>query len=415
MNDPKVTKYMKYFLMFVVVSLVFLLGFFVGKVDFSDGINFKDEDQYLYGDFSGDKVGVNADILWEAWGQLNQKYLDSSKLDKQKMLYGAVQGVIDSLDDPYTQFLSPQETTDYLKSSGGQFEGIGAFLRFDGEYTVIDSPIDDFPAQKAGVMAGDVILKVDDQDVQGKGSYEVADLIKGEKGSEVKITIFRPRDQKEIEFKIVREVIDIDNIKLVEIKDNKALIKIYRFNETDGTEFTKQWNDVVAEIQSKNINGVVLDLRNNPGGRVDLVKFITEEFLSKGQIIMMEEEKSGERTEHKSTRDGRLKDMKVIVLVNQGSASASEILAGALQDHSKATVIGMETVGKGVEQTVIELSDGSTMHIVFRRWLTPNGKQVKPDDAIKPNVEIDLTTEDFQFGRDPQLEKAWEELGVNSN
>lgn len=405
---------MKFVMVITLGGLIFLLGFFIGKVDFNGGIKFRNSDQYIYGDTSGSKVGVDADILWEAWSKLDQYYLEDEKLDKQKMMYGAVEGIIGALDDPYTQFLTPQATQDYKESSGGKFEGIGAFLKFNGEYTVVDSPIDDFPAQKAGMMAGDVILFIDEKDVAGVGSFEVAELIKGERGTTVKLKIFRPKDNKEMEFSIVREVIDIENIKLVEIKENKALIKMYKFNESDTQEFTRQWNAIVDEVQSKGVDGVVIDLRNNPGGRVDLVKFITEEFLKKGDMIMMEEEKNGKRVEFRSTRDGRLKDIKVIVLVNQGSASASEIMSGALQESDRATIIGMETVGKGVEQTVLELSDGSTMHIVFRRWLTPSGKQVKPSDAIKPDIEVDLSTEDFEQGNDPQLKRAWEELGITN-
>ncbi len=409
MNDPHLNKYFRYLLILIIFLLTFASGYLLGKVnvirnDLSDKKN-----QYLYGDFSGDGVGVNVDILWEAWRKLEENYIESD-FDRQEMLYGAIEGLVASLDDPYTQFLSPKETSDYLESSGGKFEGIGAFLRYNGEYTIVDTPIDDFPAQKAGLMPGDVILEVDGQDVSGKGSYEVAELIKGPKGTSVNIKIFRPKDQEELSFDITRDSIDIDNVKLVEIKDGVGHIKMYKFNETNSQEFKNQWDGIVSEIVASGAHGVILDLRNNPGGLVELVKYVSEEFLSTGDLIMMEEEKNGVRREFKATRDGRLKDKKIVVLVNEGSASASEILAGALQDNDAATIIGMPTVGKGVEQTVVTLSDNSTMHIVFRRWLKPSGDQVSPDSPIQPDIEVDLTTEDFEQGLDPQMDRAWEEF-----
>lgn len=412
MNDPNLNKYFRYLLVLIIFLLTFAAGFLFGKVNLVRNDISDTKNQYLYGDFTGEGVGVNVDILWEAWRKLEDNYIDSD-FDRQEMLYGAIEGMVASLGDPYTQFLSPRATENYLESSGGKFEGIGAFLRYNGEYTIVDTPIDDFPAQKAGLMPGDVIMEVEGQDVKGKGSYEVAELIKGPKGTSVNLKIFRPKDQEEMSFDITRDTIDIDNIKLVEIKDAVGLVKMYKFNESNSQEFKNQWDGVINELVANNVEGVVIDLRNNPGGLVELVKYVSEEFLQKGDLIMMEEEKNGVRREFRSTRDGRLQGKKIIILVNEGSASASEIMAGALQDNGKATVIGMPTVGKGVEQTVVTLSDNSTMHIVFRRWLKPSGEQVSPEFPIKPDIEVDLTTEDFEKALDPQLDKAWEEMGVN--
>ncbi|HEX9805127.1 MAG TPA: S41 family peptidase [Candidatus Dojkabacteria bacterium] len=405
MNDPQVKKYFKIMFAFVIGSLLFILGFVFGKVDFvnRDGSS----NQFLYGDLSGDQAGVDAELLWEAWNKLETNYIEDD-LDKQKLLYGAIDGIVRSLDDPYTSFLTPEDTNSYSESSGGQFEGIGAYLRFDGEYTIIDIPIADFPAEKAGLVAGDLIFEVDGQDVQGKDSYEVANIIRGPKGTEVSLKIFRPKDQKEYDFSVTRDVIDLDNIELKEVRGNTALLKLYKFNESDTSEFVKQWNEVVSEILEKDTENIIVDLRNNPGGRVDLVRYVTEEFLNNGDLIMIEEERNGDRIEYKAERDGRLRSKNIVVLVNEGSASASEIFAGAIQDNDRGEIIGMPTVGKGLEQRIIELSDGSTMHIVFRRWLTPDGKQVTKEDPIHPDTEVELTTEDFQSGLDPQLDRAWE-------
>ena len=412
MNNPNIYRYLKYIFIISSGFLVFSLGFITGKMDFVSDVDLSSiqSQQYLYGDMSGSNVGVNVDVMWEAWDNLEKYYIDPSKLDKNDLLYGAVRGLVRSIGDPFTQYLSPDETADYKDTAGGQFEGIGALLRFDGDYTIIDTPIDGFPAQKTGLMAGDVIINVDEKDVAGKSSYEVAELIKGPAGTEVKIEVFRPRDEEEMEFIITRASIDIDNIKLIEMKDGVAQIKIYRFNEENAQEFKNQWVNIVDKVNADNVDKIILDLRNNPGGRVDLVQYIAEEFLDNGQLIMIEEEHDGSRKEYRATRKGKFSDKKVIILLNSGSASASEILAGALKDNNRVTLIGMPTLGKGVEQTVINLSDGATMHIVFRRWLTPSGKQVTFEEPIQPDIEVDLSTEDFQEGRDPQLDKAWEEI-----
>jgi carboxyl-terminal processing protease len=418
MNDPQLKKYFKYILFFGFCVLIFVFGFLFGHIVITNSSNTSTQvnpaNQYLTGDTSGQKVGVNADIIWEAWNQLQSNYLNDQALDKQQMIYGAIKGIVASLNDPYTQFLTPQETTDYQQSSGGKFQGIGAQLRYNGEYTVIDTPIDDFPAQKAGLMAGDIILKVNDQDMHNKDANTVADLVKGPAGTTVKLTVLRPKDQKQLDFTITRAEINVDNVKLVTTKNHNVLVKIYRFTESDNLEFVSLWDKVVKQIQGSDINGVIIDLRNNPGGVVDLVRYVTQDFLKKGDLIMMEETKAGARTEYRAPQDGRLLGKKVVILVNEGSASASEIMSGALQDLHIATIVGMPTVGKGVEQTVIQLSDKSTMHIVFQRWLTPNGRQVTKDKPITPDVQVDLTTQDFEQGKDPQLDKAWELLGVKN-
>lgn len=406
MNNPESKKYVKFVFTFFAIGLLFCAGFFLGRASMPYGINFSG-DTIFTGDLSGDVTGINVDILWEAWNQLEKNHLDTN-LDKQKLLYGAIKGIIDSLDDDYSQFLTPQETSTYNETSGSKFEGIGAILRFDGEYTIIDTPIDGFPAQKSGLMPGDVIFYVDDKDVRGMPSAEVAELIKGPSGSSVKISIFRPKDQKELAFTIQRESIDIDNVSLEKVEDGIAHLKITKFNESDSQEFIRQWDSIIDDIVGKGVNSVILDLRNNPGGLVQLVKYVSEEFLDKGDLIMIEQERDGTKEQFVSSRDGRLRDKKIVILVNEGSASASEILAGALVDNDRAEVVGMPTVGKGVEQKLVTLSDGSTMHIVFRRWLTPSGRQVTKEDPITPDHEVELTTEDFEANRDPQLEKAYE-------
>lgn len=408
MKNKEYKTFLKYSLLFVAFVLIFLVGFLSGGFLIAGRDNVKEltkGDQYLYGDTTGEEVGVNVDLLWEAWVELEENYIDQD-LDKQELLYGSIKGLVGSVDDRYTSFLTREETEEFFKQSGGQFEGIGATLRFDGDYTVVDSPIDNFPAQRAGIMPGDIITEVEGEDVSGQNAYEVAEKIRGPKGTDVDLKIFRPSDGESYDFTITRDSIDIDNIELEEVSDGTGVLKMYRFNETNSAEFRNMWNDAVERLSQDDVENVIIDLRNNPGGLVNLVQYTTEEFLDEGDLIMIEEDRFGNRQEYKSTRDGRLRDKNLVVLVNSGSASASEIMAGALQDNGRAIIIGDETVGKGVEQTVKTLSDGSTMQIVFRRWLTPSGRQVTADQPILPDIKVELTTEDFQSGIDPQLEEA---------
>lgn len=420
MNNPINTRYIKYIVTSFVILLMFSLGFLLGKADFTDldlnpfenNRSVENENYEITGDLTGEKVKVDADLLWQVWNDIENVHIDSRDIDKQEMLYSAIDGIVRYLDDDYSQFLTPEENKSYETSSSGQFEGIGAYLRFDGQFTVIETPISGFPAENAGIVSGDIILQVDDEDVEGKGASEVADLIRGPADTEVKLLIFRPSEEEEKEFSITRQEIDIENIVVEEIDESKAVIKLFRFNESNQSEFRRQWNTAVDQVVDNNIDNVIIDLRNNPGGVVSYVQFVTEEFLKEGDLIMKEEDAAGNIEEFRSTRNGRLNEKNIVVLVNQGSASASEILTGALQDNGVAEVVGKPTLGKGVEQRVINYDNGASLQVVFKKWLTPNGTNLNNDNPIKPDYDVDLTEEDYQNGRDPQLQKAFEVLNI---
>lgn len=402
MNNPSSKKYLVVLFVFILMTGMFIFGFMIGGL--SNAILFSNK---TVSEIQTENFESN--ILDEVWTQIDNLYLESN-VDEQELEYGAAKGMVEALNDDYSRFLSPEETAAYQQSSGTQFEGIGAILRFDGDYTVVDTPLDGFPAQKAGIMPGDVILEVNGEKMKGENASDVAEKIKGPAGSDVNIKVYRPKDQKELDFTITRESIDIDNVQLASIEDGIAHIKISKFNESDPSVFVNLWDDIVKKIVDSDAKSIIVDLRNNPGGLVSLVQYTSEEFLDQGDIVMIEEERGGARQEFKSTRNGRLRNYDVVILVNEGSASASEIMTGALVDNGVAKVVGMPTVGKGVEQRLIDLSDGSTMHLVFRRWLMPSGRQVTKDEPITPEFEVELTTEDFEANRDPQLDKARELL-----
>lgn len=391
--NQEVKKLLSYLGVFVIIVIVFMSGVFIGKLDWFAGVQNTNQNQYnITGELKTEYDNVDVDILWETWSQLEKEYIDKID-DPQKLVYGAAKGLVESLDDPYTAFLSPEETGEYKKNNAGEYEGIGATLRQEEGLVIIESPIDNSPAQKAGLKPGDIVTKVDDTDVQKKSVYEVVALIRGEAGTTVNLVVYRPSDMQEHEISIVRESIDIDNISIEKLDNGIIKIKILRFTESDLATFYSLWDEVVEGVLSEDPKGIVLDLRNNPGGYVSGVEYVLSEFLPKGQLLFMEESKNGLRVEHNVTREGNLLDIPMVVLVNQGSASASEIFAGAVQDTSRAKVVGMQTVGKGVEQKLLNLSDGSMLQVVFQKWLTPSGKHISKTEPIQPDFEIDDSKE----------------------
>lgn len=374
---------------FVIVVLIFLGGFFIGRVSLQQQFPYAAQNQYkLTGELKEQYQGADLNILWETWAQLDREYINSD-IDAQKLVYGAVKGSIASLGDPYTAFLSPDEAKEYYKTNAGEYEGIGATLKQEDNMVAVESPISHSPAEKAGLLAGDIILKVDGVDVSNKSVYEVVGLIRGKAGTQVVLNIYRPAKQEEKEIPITRAAINIDNIEVTDLGSGIVKIKILRFTESDVASFYKLWDKAVSDALAKNPKGIVIDLRNNPGGYVSAVEYVLGDFISKGKIVFIEESRTGGKVEYKVSRDGRLLDIPISVLVNQGSASASEIFSGAIQDHARGKVVGMPTVGKGVEQKLITLSDQALLQVVFQKWLTPNGKNITKDEPIKPDFEIE--------------------------
>ncbi|HEB13715.1 MAG TPA: S41 family peptidase [candidate division CPR3 bacterium] len=390
--------------------VIFLIGVFVGRVDIESLTTVGDSRDYvLTGDFYEKSDQVNVNLLWEAWGALEDNYIDKD-LNGEDLLNGAVRGLTESLNDPYTFFLSPEENQEYLDGNSSTYQGIGTTLRFNGEYTAIESPIDGFPAREAGLEPGDLILEVDGEDVRNQSAVLVASKIRGDAGTVVTLKIFKVKIQEEQTVEITRQQIDLDNITFEDLGDGIVKIKMIKFTEETLAAFNTQWDSVIQDVLSSNPKGIIIDLRNNPGGFVDAALYTSSEFLERGDVVLIEEDRNGKRETHKVSRAGLLRSVPIVIIVNEGSASASEIFAGALQDHDRATVIGMKTVGKGVEQRRVELQDGSSMHIVFRRWLTPNGKNFTAESPIEPDIEIDYSNDDFKNGVDPQQDKAIEIL-----
>lgn len=287
----------------------------------------------------------------------------------------------------------------------GDFEGIGAEIGLRKDILTIISPIEGTPAQKAGLQPQDMILKINDTSTDNLNLDEAVNLIRGPKGTSVRFLVMRDGWKEPKEIEIVRDKINIPILKL-ELKDsNIAYIRLYHFTENSPDEFDK----AVKQILKSNAKGVILDLRNNPGGYLEAAVSIAGWFLKGGNIVAIEDFGNREKIEYRSRGNGELGNMPIIVLVNQGSASASEILAGALRDEKGAKLVGQKTFGKGSVQQLDNFANGASLKITIARWLTPSGQSIM-NEGIEPDVKVEITGDDADSGRDPQIDKALEML-----
>lgn len=328
------------------------------------------------------------------------------------LTYGAVKGFLESLGNEYNSFLTPEEANKYIESRNPNIEGIGVTLNFTGDNTQVETVLSSYPAEKVGIKSGDIILEVNGEAVSGEMPNIVASKIRGEAGTEVRLKIFRSDGEAgQLDFTVKREKIVLDNISYKDLGNGIYRISISQFLDATADEFNQKWNKTVNEISSKgNVKGIVMDLRNNPGGYVYSVRHVLEEFLSSGDLLMSEEVNNKPKTDFADARVGKFEQIPLVVLVNEGSASASEIFATAIQDNNRGDVVGKKTVGKGVEQQVMTLDDSSMLILVFQRWLTPSGRNITPENPVTPDIEVEFTQEDAKDGIDPQLEKAKELL-----
>lgn len=390
----------------VLLVAVFVLGIVIGqKVDGTKIAN-----------PFGKREEVNMDMFWNVWDIVSTQYVDADKVDSQKMVTGAIKGMVNSFEDPATVFLDPEETEEFNESiSGKYFEGIGAELGYSDGNVIVVSPLEGSPAKEAGIRPGDYILKIDDYELTASDTvYDAVAKIRGDAGTKVTLTILHKGEEEPVTVEIVRREITVSSMQLDFVGENKdiAHLKVNRFTETSLAEWERLWDSKIDEVVDAGSKKMILDLRGNPGGYFDAAVYAGDEFIDEGKVIAKERDGSGNIREFKSRKGGKLIDVEVVVLVDEGSASASEILAGSLQQNGRAKIVGMPTYGKGTAQTVLDLADGSSLHITILKWLLPDGQNIDRDNSIKPDVEVDLTNEDFKAGIDPQLSKAIEILSI---
>ncbi|MDD4106364.1 MAG: S41 family peptidase [Candidatus Shapirobacteria bacterium] len=356
-------------------------------------------------------------LMWKVKDKLSTDFLEKDDMDNVKMKYGAIQGMVASLGDPYTVFLPPEENKSANEDLAGEFGGVGISLGYskDGILAVV-SPLSGTPADKAGIKAGDLILKIVDKknniekETTGISLNEAVSLIRGEIGTEVVLTMYRESNQKRFESVLKRDNIEVPGVELEWLTvDNKkiAWVKMSKFSED---LFTK-WNEIVTminnekKISGSNYAGIILDLRNNPGGYLQASVVVASDFIKDGVIVKQESTKGITQTYNIEKNRGNLLNDKLVVLINGGSASASEILAGALHDYKRASLVGVKTFGKGTVQQPEDFNDGSGLHLTIARWLLPSGKNIHKE-GISPDIEIVESTDSAQ--KDVQLEKAKE-------
>jgi carboxyl-terminal processing protease len=352
------------------------------------------------------------DFVSRIYKLLDEEYMGELP-ETEHITYSVVKGLISSLEDEYTYFLDPAETEEYLSSRSPDFEGIGVVLSFKEGATYVETVLSNYPAEKAGVQNGDIILSVNGESVEGESPNIVASKIRGEEGTSVDLQVFRPSLSKLLEFKIQREKIEVENISYKHLENGIYQITISQFIDESVNDFNRAWDKVVSDILKEgNLKGVIIDLRSNPGGYVNSVKYVIEEFLKDNQLMMQEETRSAGRYEFRDYRKGKLEDIEMVVLVDEGSASASEIFASAIQDNDRGMIIGMPTLGKGVEQQLIDdLGHNTILVMVFQKWLTPDGRHITKDNPIMPDRKVEFSIETYNTsGIDTQLHAALEEL-----
>ena len=354
---------------------------------------------------------INMAPFWEVWKVLDEKYVVTKKQEatttSQDRVWGAIQGMTASLGDPYTVFMPPQDTKDFEENIRGNFEGVGMEIGIkDGVLSVI-SPLKGSPAEKAGIKAGDKIITIDGKPAMELTTDNAVKIIRGPQGSVVKISILRNGNTKPLNFEITRAVIDIPTIK-TETKGDVFVISLYNFYAQAENQFNEALKEFVLAKKTK----LVLDLRGNPGGYLDAAVDMASWFLPLGKTIVREDSINGSgevvyRSKGNDIFTG--KNLRMVVLVDGGSASASEILAGTLQEQGIAKLVGTKTYGKGSVQQLLQISGGTSLKVTIAKWLTPNGKSIS-DGGLTPDYEIKISDADLKAEKDPQMEKALELL-----
>lgn len=365
---------------------------------------------------TGDKAKtVDMSLFWDVWDKVLVKYVDKSKVDPQKMVYGAIAGMVNSLDDPYSLFLPPTKNSESKADLNGQFEGIGAQLGMKEQRIIVVAPLAGSPSERAGIKAGDWIIKVDGSETTNWTLPEAISKIRGRKGTTVKLTILHEKASKPEEIPIIRDTIQVPSVefKIVESTASGSLKKaLYVRLSRFGEDTDNDWDKIVAQVvTAMSVNdklvGLVLDLRNNPGGYLQSAVYVASEFLPSGTVVEQVNYK-GESIVYSVNRKGKLTKIPMVTIVNQGSASASEILSGSLQARNRAKVVGVKSFGKGSVQEAEELINGAGLHLTTAKWLLPNGEWIN-GKGLTPDVIMD--NDEFDPTKDKQLEKAIESLG----
>ena len=380
--------------------IIFAIGYALGQKDAKNAIPLT---QTLIKQEPGVQK-VDFSLFWDTWEILEEKYAEKENLNKQDMVYGAIKGLVASLEDPYSLFMDPRETAQFLEDMQGTFEGIGAEVGIRDSILTIIAPLKGMPAEKAGLRSGDKVIRIDETLTNEMTLDQAVRLIRGPKGTEVILTVVRGENGIDThEIKITRARIDVPSVEL-ELKEEEkiAYINLSQFSEDTEKEFKK----INQEIIASNADKIILDLRNNPGGYLDIAVRIAGYFLPKDSLVAIEDfGGQKQNVEYRTLQKGSLKDYPLVVLVNQGSASASEILAGALRELRDIKLIGEKTFGKGSVQELTSLGGQSSLRLTVAKWLTPHGMNIH-EQGLEPDIKVEMTEQDWENNRDPQMEEG---------
>lgn len=395
------------FLILALVAVTTLISFTVGK---REGLKVAGE--------TNNTEALDLSLMWKVKDKLEKNFLEKDKINESDLTYGAISGMVAALKDPYTVFLAPKENKSSNDDLAGEFGGVGIQLGYKENSLAVMAPLAKTPAEKAGIKAGDLILRIIDKeknidrDTTGISLDEAVSLIRGKVGTEVTLKMYREGEKDTFEVILKRENIVVPSMEMEWVKKGEkkvAWVKLYKFSE----QIYSDWPEAVEKINSEksrlggNFGGIILDLRNNPGGYLQASVLVASDFLSEGVVVTQKSADGKEEVYQVDKGRGKLTNDKLVVLINEGSASASEILAGALKGHGRTKLVGMKSFGKGTVQQPIDFADGSGLHVTIAKWLLPDGKNIH-GEGVKPDVEVKF--ENKGTYKDTQLEKALELL-----
>lgn len=394
------------------LAFSFALGAFFSGVQVGQGVSGTEQSASVFNFFANKSVTEAADgrpdltEFWSVWSLMDEKFANASSsevLTDEERLQGAIDGLVDAFGDPYTVYLPPVEAASFNEDVSGNFSGVGMEVGLrEGLVTVI-APLPDTPAQRAGIVAGDVVVKIDETSTEGMRIDEAVKLIRGEQGTVVNLQVFREGELDFLDIPITRDTIDIPTVKTEHV-DDTFILSLYSFNAIAESEVQK----ALQEYLNSGATKLVFDVRGNPGGFLQSAVSISSYFLPSGKVVVKEEFGDESKNDVFRSRGRQIQlftPENLVVLVDGGSASAAEILAGALQDHEVATVIGAQTFGKGSVQELVPLSGGASLKVTVARWLTPNGTSIS-NGGLTPDIVIGRTPQQRIAEEDPQKEAA---------
>lgn len=392
----------------LLILISFLLGYVVARFDAGTGVTLGQINLQAWRantTSEAKKRNLDPNLFWNVWDEIQAEYVDHDKINNEALYYGAIKGMVQAVGDPYTDYFDPKANAQFNQDLDGNFEGIGAELSSkDGQLLVV-APLPSSPAEKAGLRAGDAIVAIDGTSTHDIDLNQAVDKIRGPKGSVVALTVIHSdsKDAQPVTVKITRDTISYPTVTWKKLDNNVDYLQIVSFNKDVDKKFVK----ALQEIIKHNPKGLIIDLRNNPGGFLDAAVTMSSSWIDKDQVVVKETfTDQGKNVDYKAEQTVKAPEIPTVILINEGSASASEIMAGALQDYGKAIIVGTKSFGKGSVQNLLPFSDGSALKVTVAKWLTPKGRTIQ-GEGIQPDVVVENPTASAT-STDVQLKKAQE-------